>query len=684
MNISKEHPVFRLSRALRVADDHEHEAAAIRRELLTNALKNLSPVRYLLVPMLLATILVVGDQLSRQRSTVLGAWSVLASFVTVVAVEIPKRRRGAGRGTPSALMTSLAYAVVGMTPGALPWLVLPGQSEVAILVIVIPCISLSIGAVATAGRWSLYIAHNLPLTLVATAGMWASDVHLSRSLIPLLWMLMFAMAALHHQVSASLLSSLRLQQASVRLSDQLAAEQSALSDAYATLQAANEQLEHLARHDPLTGLLNRRGAFETLDTLLAGGHTPVAVLFIDLDHFKAVNDLLGHRGGDQFLIALADRLTRVVGPGSHVGRIGGDEFVVVLPGHDSSRAGEMASRLVDVLAQPVHAEGRAMPSSVSAGVAVAPAHGDNASDLLRNANTALFRAKRAGRNRLELFDGDMQEELRRTSAAEQSLRRAIDSGDILPFFQPEVDATTGQVVGAELLARWIHTDGTIADAMEFIDVARRAGLLERLTEQVLNRARPDIRRLASMGLPDGFRFRVNLAPASTDRAWRYNRIEDLVRGIDPNLVIVDVREAALLNDLPTAAATLASFRARGGKVCLEDFVRGVSSLSMLRKLPIDEVRIDRTALQTITPGDRAIVRSIIALVRELGLSVTAEGVETGAQADTLIALGCVRQQGFLYAPALSTEQFESFLLRSQATPLNRPVEVDTWSIENLG
>jgi predicted signal transduction protein with EAL and GGDEF domain len=327
-----------------------------------------------------------------------------------------------------------------------------------------------------------------------------------------------------------------------------------------------------------------------------------------------------------------------------------------------------------------------MPSSASIGVAAAPMHGITASDLLRNANTALFSAKRDGRNRLQVFDGEMQEELLRTSAAEQSLRRAIDSGDILPFFQPEIDATTGRVIGAELLARWIHADGTVADAMEFIDIARRAGLLERLTEQVLNRARPDIRRLASVGLPDGFRFRVNLAPASTDRAWRYSAIEDLVRGIDPTLLTVDVRESALLNDLPTAAAKLASFRAVGGRVCLEDFARGMSSLSMLRKVPIDEVRIDRSAIDTITthPHDRAIVRSVISLVRDLGLSVTAEGVETGAQADTLIALGCVRQQGFLYAPALATEQFETFLIRRQAESFDRQDAVDTWIIENLG
>jgi diguanylate cyclase (GGDEF)-like protein len=654
----------------------------VRGEALVHILKNVSPLRFVLVPMMLASVAVAGRYFHPERSAALIAWAVLASLVTVVAVEVPKRRHR----LPSPWLTGCALAVVGMTPGSFTWLALPDEPVVAMFIIVVPCISLAVGAVAAAGRWSMYLAHTIPLGIVATTGMWASDTAFVRSLVVLFWVLAIAMGSLHYEVSQSLLSSLRHKRAGMRLTEQLAAEQAALSDAYATLRTTNEQLEFLALHDPLTGLLNRRGALDALDHLLAAADRPVGVLFIDLDRFKAVNDLLGHRGGDQFLNTLADRVGRTLGPDSFAGRIGGDEFVVVLADHDVGRATAVAGRLVDVLGQPVHAEGRAMPSSVSIGVAASPLHGTTASDLLRNANTALFSAKREGRNRLQVFDGEMQEELLRTSAAEQSLRRAIDSGDILPFFQPEIDATTGRVIGAELLARWVHPDGTIADAMEFIDIARRAGLLERLTEQVLNRARPDIRRLASVGLPDGFRFRVNLAPASTDRAWRYGAIEELVRGIDPNLLTVDVREAALVNDLPTAAAKLASFRALGGRVCLEDFARGVSSLSMLRKVPIDEVRIDRSAIDTITthPHDRAIVRSVIGLVRDLGLSVTAEGIETGAQADTLIALGCVRQQGFLYAPALATEQFETFLIRRQADTFDRQEAVDTWIIENLG
>ncbi|HRE00085.1 MAG TPA: EAL domain-containing protein, partial [Ilumatobacteraceae bacterium] len=251
---------------------------------------------------------------------------------------------------------------------------------------------------------------------------------------------------------------------------------------------------------------------------------------------------------------------------------------------------------------------------------------------------------------------------------EQALRRALDDGDVVAFFQPEIDATTGHVVGAELLARWLRRDGTVVPAAEFLASATDAGLLERLTETIMQQARPVIRRLSTLGLPEGFRFRVNLPPRATERSWRDNPLDLLLQGVDPKLLTVDVTEAAVTDDLAAAAANLAALRVRGIRVCLDDFARGVSSLSLLRKLPLDEVRIDRNSIDTIAahPHDRAIVRSIIGLVREIGLTATADGVETGAQADVLIALGCVRHQGFLYSRALPASEFDSYLAESMA------------------
>ena len=227
---------------------------------------------------------------------------------------------------------------------------------------------------------------------------------------------------------------------------------------------------------------------------------------------------------------------------------------------------------------------------------------------------------------------------------------------------------SGEIVGAELLARWVRRDGVVVPAAEFYSVAASAGLLERVTERVLTSARPHLRRLALLGLPDGFRFRVNMAPEATERSWSDDPIGRMLLGVDPSLVTIDVRESAVSVDLVSAASNLAAFRAQGGRVCLDDFARGVSSLSLLRRLPLDEVRIDRLSIEPITshPHDRAIVRSIIALVREIDLEVTADGVEDGAQADALIALGCVRQQGHLYSEALPAGMFEDYVLARMA------------------
>ena len=663
-------------------------ATAVHRSALAKVASNVGPLQYVLLPTMAVSAIVLRRSVNHGLAAAWVLLAAIAAAMTAFAVRHPRRRASLVEFEPSVVALGSALAVVGTATGFATWVGAAGNHSIAMLLVMFPALGITVGTVSTAGRLDMYLSYVVPTALVGATGEWFGDGTYGRITALLLVLYAVATFALFAAVSRSTLATLRVHEASVRLAADLAEDREALSDAYDQLRVINQQLEHLAFHDPLTGLYNRRGTLEALEQRLnASDGRPVALLFCDLDRFKAVNELLGHRGGDQFLLALADRIGRSVDSTSIAGRIGGDEFVVVLPDHDVAQATAVAARLVQALAQPVQAEGRLIPSSVSVGVAGSPAHGSTSSDLLRNANTALFRAKTGGRNRVEVFTGDMQRERQLVVDAEHALRRAIDDGLIMPFFQPEIDATTGRIVGAELLARWMKPDGSVVDAADFIEIARSANLLERLTERVLSYARPDIQRLASLGLPDGFRFRINLAPGSTERSLRQSRLDDITRGIDPSLLVVDVREAALLNDLPTAAAILASFRARGGRVCLEDFARGVSSLTMLRKLPIDEVRVDRTQIDTIVahPHDRAIVRSVIGLVQELGLDVTADGIETGAQCDVLIALGCVRHQGYLYAPALSTEQFEAFLLQRQAEGYQQQQEqIDRWIIDQLG
>lgn len=635
---------------------------------LRHVIANLTGLQLLLLPLALAVALVTRNHVDSDRLTV---WVLIALVANVAIVAACARFRKSGPlDRLDVALAAIAHAGIGVLAGASPWVAGDGARDMLLLFTLISAVSGAVSAAACAGRRDIYVAFIAPIMVLTPWTLWASGDGLMRSVAVLFLLWGMSQVVLHQRFSRSVRALLRLQFDSETVAARISRDREELSRAYEQLSVSNDQLAHLASHDPLTGLLNRRGTIEQIDLALgcASHDAPVAVLYLDLDRFKAVNDLLGHRGGDAFISTLADRMVHTIDDDCFAGRIGGDEFVVVLPHHGTDEAERVAQQLVSGMAQPVHAEGRSVPSSVSIGVAVAPQHGISASDLLRNANTALYRAKHAGRSRVEHFEPHMQVQLQTVLSQEQALRRALDNGEILPFFQPEIDAVTGAVTGAELLARWLRPDGTTVPASEFIELARKAGLLERLTERVLAQARPDIRRLIALGLPAGFRFRINLGPASTDRSWHNDPIDELLRGIDPSMVTVDVREASVVSNLSSAATALSSFRAAGGKVCLDDFVHGMSSLTILRRLPIDEVRIDREAIDSIAahPHDRAIVRSIISVVLEIGLGVSAEGVETGAHSDALIALGCVRQQGHLYAPALPAQLFESFLLQQQA------------------
>jgi diguanylate cyclase (GGDEF)-like protein len=642
------------------------------------AARLLLPCQILGLPMIAAIGIVTRHDVD---STPLTVWWILAGIamsVSVLAWVLHRQDLAAGGSgcNPSALI-HLSSIAVGVAWGYA--LFVPASHDVERMLTfgVFAYAAGAFGMLLTSASTSLFMCLGLPLFTLASAVLISSG-GTAEMTVGAIGFTYFVFAGVAHRVSnrgitAAIEANLRMND----LMGGLEAEHELLQQANAAQTELNQQLGHQAAHDPLTGLFNRRGALDALDAALATATPtePVGLLYLDLDRFKHINDTLGHRGGDQFIAVIADRLSRSIDPGATAGRIGGDEFIAVLPGCDLGASMAIASRITAVLAQPVHAEGREVPSSVSVGVAVGPAHGEGSSELLRHANAALHRAKARGRNRVDVFDGTVRSELNERLDSEQALRRALDDGDIVAYFQPEIDATTGQVVGAELLARWIRRDGTVASAMDFIGVAAQAGLLERMTDLVMQQARPLIRRLSMLGLPDGFRFRVNVPPRATERSWRENPLDSLIQGIEPSLLTVDVTEAAVVDDLAAAAANLAAVRVRGVRICLDDFARGVSSLSLLRRLPLDEVRIDRTSIDAITahPHDRAIVRSIIGLVREIGLTATADGVETGAQADALIALGCIRHQGHLYSRALPASEFDSYLARAMAERFEQQV-----------
>ncbi|MDO8390560.1 MAG: EAL domain-containing protein [Actinomycetota bacterium] len=667
----------------------EAPSSFVRERALAMVAANLAPTPFLVVPFTLLVSSMMRNQVSSVR---LGWWLLAAVFGTSITLFALYRyyRLSDSNSTSigNQLLIGLSLASVGATFGMAPWVAQGAPTELTLLFTLFPTTSAAVFCIVTAGRSDLFLAVLVPLIGWASWSLLTSSDGGLHGLGLLCILFGASLVVLHHVLSTNSIGGIKLQWRSDQLLLELDHERGELTGANEQLAAINTRLAHQATHDPLTGLYNRRGTLELLDSVLStcDQQHPVGLLFCDLDRFKAVNDALGHRGGDRFISVIAERLQHNIEANSLAGRMGGDEFVVVMPGLDLEATSTVARRLVTILAQTVYAEGREMPSSVSIGVAAAPLHGSAASELLRNANAALYKAKAGGRNRVEVFDSAMHQEMVNRLEGEQALRRAIDDGEIVAFFQPEIDASNGQVVGAELLARWVRRDGHVVAAHDFLAVATSASLLERITEKVVISARPHIVRLSMLGLPEGFRFRINMAPEATERNWREDPIDRMLHGVSPELVTIDVLESAVGGDLPSAAANLASFRARGGRVCLDDFAHGVSSLSMLRRLPLDEVRIDRMSIDTITahPHDRAIVRSIIALVREIGFSVTAGGVETGAQADSLIALGCVRQQGHLYAPALPAGEFEDYLvLRMAERYANRLVSQPTWRTDEL-
>jgi diguanylate cyclase (GGDEF)-like protein len=677
----------------------DEQEACLRERALVPVVANTAIAPFWLIPFTALVSVLTRSDIDTGRLQLWIAAAIVSTLLIMTGVATFRRRSprpGTGliaqsmeHPTPrwNVMLLRVGLASMGAVFGMSTWVASSASIEMVMLFAVFPTTAGAIAAMLTAGRRDMFISLVAPLATTSAVTLMMSSDNRLRGLA-MLWVLYSgALTVIHSTLSKTVRTAILLQKTSEDLLGEIERDQIQLTETNAQLAVSIEQLTHQATHDALTGLLNRRGMFETLESLINETATdPVGVLFLDLDRFKAVNDTLGHRGGDHFLRIVADRIGRCLSANGVAGRIGGDEFVVALPGANETTTVAVAHQLQGVLSQAIHAAGRELPSSVSIGIAHAPTHGCDVGEVLANANVALYQAKTSGRSRVTHFDTELARENRDRIDLELRLRRAIDDGDIVPFFQPELDASTGMIVGAELLARWVQPNGTVIPAHEFMDLAVRAGLLDRVTERVFGGARRQIRRLAVLGLPEGFRFRVNLAPHSTERPWRDNPIDVLVSGIDPHLLTVDVRESFVTVDMPSAASNLAEFRARGGRVCLDDFAQGVSSLSMLRRLPLDEVRIDRISIDTITthPHDRAIVRSIIALTREIGLEVTADGVETGAQADALIALGCVRQQGHLYAPALPEVAFESYLLRRLAEHYVQAAETKpTWNTHEL-
>ncbi len=424
---------------------------------------------------------------------------------------------------------------------------------------------------------------------------------------------------------------------------------------------AEALLRFQATHDELTGLANRGRLIQELDEL-AAAPDGVAVLLLDLDRFKNINDSLGHDRGDELLVTIADRLRLAVRPGDLVARLGGDEFAVTLAGPVTPTDAEfVANRLLRLIGEPVTLGAQKLYPSASIGIAFSDSR--DVADLLRRADTAMYRAKAQGRAQAALFDEALQLEVTERMATEAGLRGALRNSEFLVYYQPEVATSDGRMLGAEALVRWNHPTEGVLPAAAFIEVAEETGLIVEMGEFVLRRA---VEEAASWpGGDDGPMVRVNLAASQLQRDDTIATVRFALQetGLAPHRLCLEITESAVMTDIRRSEQILHRLKELGVKLAVDDFGTGFSSLAYLKRFPVDALKIDRAFVVGLGEDDEdlAFVSSIISLADALGLDVVAEGVETPGQAEILSGLGCHRAQGYLYAKPGPPEELERFL-----------------------
>jgi diguanylate cyclase (GGDEF)-like protein len=426
------------------------------------------------------------------------------------------------------------------------------------------------------------------------------------------------------------------------------------------------RIEHMAHHDALTELPNRvlfhKRLGEELARIARGGN--LAVLCLDLDHFKNVNDTLGHPVGDVLLKMVAERLSNCLRDTDVVARFGGDEFAVIMPIIDGDRDAEgLARKLIDVLGSPYEIQGQEIIVGASIGIAIAPRDGDATEGMLRNADIALYRAKVDGRGRFSFFEPEMDRRIQARRTLELELRKALSNGEFELYYQPVVNLRSGDVSGFEALLRWHNPERGMVSPAEFIPLAEETGLIIPLGEWVLRKACAE-----AITWPLPIKVAVNLSPVQFKSrnlvqavltALAYSRLP-------PERLELEITETVLLGDTDANLATLHQLRKLGVHISMDDFGTGYSSLSYLRSFPFDKIKIDQSFVRELTerPDCMAIVRAVAGLGTSLGITTTAEGVETQEQFDRLCAEGCTEMQGYLFSPPRPASEAVMLMLRN--------------------
>ncbi|MEY4765112.1 MAG: hypothetical protein RI907_1785, partial [Pseudomonadota bacterium] len=448
-----------------------------------------------------------------------------------------------------------------------------------------------------------------------------------------------------------------------------------MNDVTATVEQ-QQALAHQASHDALTGLPNRTTMRDRLEQAIAQARRRkecVAVLWLDLDHFKYINDTYGHKVGDGLLVALADRLRQTIRHSDTVARLGGDEFVMLMPGvTNDSDAIVAAEKVIEAMATPFLVDGHALHASTSLGVSMYPQDGDTPELLLSHADMAMYRAKSDGRNGFQFYNHAMREHSRQREALVQALHQAIEAKQFELHYQPKFDLHTGLLVGMEALLRWRHPELGMVSPAEFIPVAEETGLILPIGEWVMRTACAQAKAWLALS-PTPLTMAVNVSA----RQFRQHDLPGLVRQVltdtdlPPIALELELTESLLMQQTDVVIKALRDIKATGVSLALDDFGTGFSSLSYLRRFPIDVIKIDRSFVGGVTEreSDGAIIRAIIGMAHSLGMRVVAEGLETAEQKAFLQGQCCDMAQGYLLARPMAAADLQQKWLPPPAATL---------------
>ena len=429
--------------------------------------------------------------------------------------------------------------------------------------------------------------------------------------------------------------------------------------------------EHRVHHDDLTGLANRTLMFDRINRSVAHARrntSVVGVLFVDVDHFKDINDTFGHAAGDIVIRTIAERLATCLREEDSAARLAGDEFAVLLPhlsGPDDVIT--VAERIMKVLKEPMTIAEVRIVSTVSIGIALYPLDGATPDELVASADAAMYRAKEAGRNTYQIYSAELATRAHDRLGIETALYAGIERDELVLHYQPIVDGRSGQVVGAEALVRWEHPESGLLFPGHFVPVAEQSDLVVAMGEYVLTAACEQLADWHRRGLE-----RLSVSVNVSARQFRYalaNLVASTLRlsGLDPGSLILELTESAAVDNLKLVAATFDELHDMGVRSVIDDFGTGYSGLRYLGQLPVDGLKIDKSFVQGMSVTDASIIAATIAMAHSLGLTVVAEGVETEKQRQFLSSQGCDRMQGYLFAPPMPAADFEAFVLGSSAS-----------------